>query len=466
MVAHVKVKREEANGAIEEDDENVKNDAGQTNGVKDASEGKGKGVNHENKTERGKLVLEKGQVDEDYYIAPICQVLKAKYPRPAVHPARMQDTRDLLGPDSQHAYVKNWVRMVEEEESGNVKFEVVKNYGPDCSEDALVKLLGLKNVFVKQLPNMPKPYVARLVFDRKHESVVLIKRGASDEDIVMGGCCYRPFVKQSFAEIAFLAISHLEQIRGYGTRLMAQTKTRAKELGLTTLLTCADNNAVPYFKKQGFSKKITLPPDLWKGYIKDYEGVTLMECRLHMKVDYLRIPMMIKAQKMCLTEKLKEVSNSHIVYPGLDAKKRKGMPIEEIPGYAEILNRKRSAKEAQNGEMQPPSVVNPDSEARKELQKHLQDVLNLLKNHNAAWPFLEPVDPKATGAFDYYDVIENPIDFRTIQERLDTGWYYLTKDIFKADVLRMVQNCYNYNGRQHCISDLAAQLEKYFLQRI
>ena len=29
-------------------------------------------------------------------------------------------------------------------------------------------LVGLKNVFSKQLPNMPKEYIARLVFDRRH----------------------------------------------------------------------------------------------------------------------------------------------------------------------------------------------------------------------------------------------------------------------------------------------------------
>ena len=35
------------------------------------------------------------------------------------------------------------------------------------------RLIGLKNVFMKQLPNMPREYVARLVLDRRHRSVVI-----------------------------------------------------------------------------------------------------------------------------------------------------------------------------------------------------------------------------------------------------------------------------------------------------
>lgn len=39
-------------------------------------------------------------------------------------------------------------------------------------------------------------------------------------------------------------------------------------------LTYADNYAVGYFQKQGFTKEITLDKSLWMGYIKDYEGGT------------------------------------------------------------------------------------------------------------------------------------------------------------------------------------------------
>ena len=39
----------------------------------------------------------------------------------------------------------------------------------------LYRELDLKNIIAKQLPKMPKEYIVRLVFDRKHESMVILK---------------------------------------------------------------------------------------------------------------------------------------------------------------------------------------------------------------------------------------------------------------------------------------------------
>mmetsp|Transcript_6631 Transcript_6631/g.11975 ORF Transcript_6631/g.11975 Transcript_6631/m.11975 type:complete len:531 (+) Transcript_6631:127-1719(+) len=416
--------------------------------------------------------------DAEYRIEPIVKPAPAKNPMLPPEGAWVQSTEDILGPDSQHAYVQRWVRMVKEEYSGSVKFRVVRN---DGSRENLILLLGLKNVFVKQLPNMPKPYVTRLVFDRKHESMALLKRTERGQYVVMGGCCYRPFYLQKFAEIAFLAISHNEQVRGYGTRLMAHTKEHAKEMGLDFLLTCADNAAVPYFKKQGFSKRITLPKELWQGYIKDYEGVTLMECKLHDKVNYLNIPAYIKAQKMALIERLKEMSCSHIVFPGIDVTKTGGIPVQDIPGLSllHVDVKREGGKEATGSSTTTPTdqlmaslvkskatIANRDPAAQAQLQKHLQHVLDLTKSQTFAWPFMEPVNPKETGAYDYYDVIKNPIDLSTIQERLDLGWYYITKEMITADIKRMVDNCMTYNGKGHYITDMAQNLEKFFRSKI
>lgn len=48
-------------------------------------------------------------------------------------------------------------------------------------------------------------------------------------------------------------------------------------------LTYADNYAIGYFKKQGFSKDITLDKTKWVGYIKDYEGGTIMQVSSDLK---------------------------------------------------------------------------------------------------------------------------------------------------------------------------------------
>lgn len=104
----------------------------------------------------------------------------------------------------------------------------------------------MKNIFARQLPNMPKEYIVRLVLDQTHKSMMIIKNGA-----VVGGITYRPYMPAGFGEIAFCAITANHQVRGYGTRLMNHLKQYARDVdGLTHFLTYADNNAVGYFSKQ------------------------------------------------------------------------------------------------------------------------------------------------------------------------------------------------------------------------
>lgn len=130
-----------------------------------------------------------------------------------------------------------------EEDRGEIAFRLVQNDGrPENSE----RLVALKNIFAKQvcrallrvgvlvrlsacprapppthqlthkqphqhahtqLPKMPKEYIVRLVFDRRHRAIALC-RG----DLVIGGICYRPYPEQRFAEIAFCAITATEQV--------------------------------------------------------------------------------------------------------------------------------------------------------------------------------------------------------------------------------------------------------------
>ncbi len=82
-------------------------------------------------------------------------------------------------------------------------------------------------------------------------------------------------------------------------------------------LTYADNYAVGYFEKQGFSKEITLDRSVWAGYIKDYEGGTIMQCTMLRKVDYLDKVSIITQQQEAVISKIREMSRSHIVHPGL-----------------------------------------------------------------------------------------------------------------------------------------------------
>jgi hypothetical protein len=94
-----------------------------------------------------------------------------------------------------------------------IKRTIVTN---DGKHESLVLLVGLKSLFAKQLPKMPKEYIARLVFDRRHKSLALLsddpQHKGGDEEII-GGICYRAYPEMRFAEIAFCAVSASQQVK-------------------------------------------------------------------------------------------------------------------------------------------------------------------------------------------------------------------------------------------------------------
>ena len=147
-----------------------------------------------------------------------------------------------LGTEPNELYTSRDAAAKIEEDSGALQFRVVRN---DGLRHNMIWLMQVKNLFGTQLPKMPREYISRLVLDRKHRSLLAIKN-----DRVVGGICFRPFIPQRFAEVAFLAVTSSEQIKGYGTRLMNHLKEAVKLDGVTHFLTYADNYAIGYFKKQ------------------------------------------------------------------------------------------------------------------------------------------------------------------------------------------------------------------------
>lgn len=121
-----------------------------------------------------------------------------------------------------------------EERRGEIEFRVVNN---DGSRESFVILTGLKYIFQKQLPKMPKDYIARLVYDRAHLSIAIVKHplevvGYVESVVIVfifmltgiSGITYRPFTHRKFAEIVFCAISSDQQVKGYGAHLMSHLK--------------------------------------------------------------------------------------------------------------------------------------------------------------------------------------------------------------------------------------------------
>ncbi|GKT21883.1 Histone acetyltransferase GCN5 like protein, partial [Aduncisulcus paluster] len=176
-----------------------------------------------------------------------------------------------------------------------IRFDTVGNsLSPDLSSRDLLLLLKIKDLFARSLPRMPKDYIARLVFDPNHQSLAVLY---GDSDILLGSITYRPFFKSDFSEIAFCAVEGDYQIKGIGTIMMDGLKEKIKEQNMHNILTYADNNAVLYFRKQGFSASIGFDKTMYWNKIKHYDKALLMHCVIETCVDYTQIRQIIQLQR-------------------------------------------------------------------------------------------------------------------------------------------------------------------------
>ena len=312
-----------------------------------------------------------------------------------------------------------------EESEGIIEFHMISNTLEKVPPDNVLNwLIQLQTVFSHQLPRMPKEYITRLVFDPKHRSLVIIKGGN-----VNGGVTYRPFSSQGFSEIVFCAVSSNEQVKGYGTHLMNHLKDYHIKHGIHHFLTYADEFAVGYFKKQGFSQDIKLPRSSYAGYIKEYEGATLMGCQLNRKITYTNFSTAIRQQ-------------------------------------IEIVKRRIEQMETQNPDLVP-KKTNNGSKQRPEDEETLQDkfreILKAVKAHQSAWPFQRPVERNE--APDYYIIIKQPMDLKAMTDKLRKGQYN-DRSAFVEDMQKIFNNCRIYNDIETEFYKCANILEGFFFQKL
>ncbi|KAK4191629.1 histone acetyltransferase GCN5 [Podospora australis] len=334
-----------------------------------------------------------------------------------------------------------------EERNGEIQFRVVNN---DNARESMIILTGLKCLFQKQLPKMPKDYIARLVYDRAHLSIAIVKEPLE----VIGGITYRAFRDRKFAEIVFCAVSSDQQVKGYGAHLMAHLKDYVRATSpVMHFLTYADNYATGYFQKQGFTKEITLEKSIWMGYIKDYEGGTLMQCTMLPRIRYLEVGRMLLKQKETVLAKIRPLSKSYIIHPP---------PSDWVDGNIKPIN-----------PMLIPAIKatgwSPHMDELAREPRHgphfneLRRFLYQIQNHKQAWPFLTPVNRDEVP--DYYNVITQPMDLSTIEERLEHDFYGTPKELV-GDLKLIFSNCKQYNDATTVYTKCAVKLEKYMWQLI
>ncbi|CAG8513699.1 7015_t:CDS:2 [Paraglomus occultum] len=320
----------------------------------------------------------------------------------------------------------------------------------DRKSESLILLTSVKNLFFIQLPNMPKTYITRVVYDFNHRSMIVKKKSSTTK--VLGAITYRPFLERKFAEIVFCAVDSDEQVKGYGSRLMNQFKDYiTTHSDITHFLTYADDLAIGFFKRNGFSTEITLEYSIWAKHIKDYTGGTLMQCRLIPRVKYVEARQTLESQRLAVKDKLKEKYATITKQSGLKFSKSDGKydPLS-IPGVKE-------------------AGWTPEMEmrARKTIclphYRTMVTVLEALKEQNCAWPFREPVDAKIVS--DYYDVIKQPMDLSTLEKNLKNDKYQTIKQ-FADDVQKIFDNCRIYNAKNTLYYAAADELEGFFRNKM
>ncbi|MES1907548.1 MAG: hypothetical protein MHM6MM_000648 [Cercozoa sp. M6MM] len=374
---------------------------------------------------------------------------------------RKKSEKSIESSSTEKKEKKSEIKNAKDElEQGILRCNVLHNNG---DTEVMRKLMNFKAIVSTQLPKMPKDYIVRLIMDRAHHSLVLEKkvkckvteeRCDSDGNIeavqvekdvwrIVGGICYRPFFPNQFAEIVFLAVTRTYQVRGYGSLIMNHLKEHVKRDSLNYFLTYADNFAIPFFRKQGFTTELSMPDEQWRGYIKDYEGGTLMECAINHRVDYLRVGEMIARQRLAVARKMCEVSHSHVVNRGLQftpQELQQGKPLESLPGLSPALLRQREDALRRAGLL---NRVDRRPTPLLQLQAKMFGVWKQLHADRDSWPFRDPVDAK--DARDYYAQVQEPMDLGEIERRLRHK-YYKNRQMFRYDFDLIVRNCIAFNA--------------------
>ena len=353
-----------------------------------------------------------------------------------------------------------------------------------CDESTdLDKLFNIKILFERMLPKMPKEYILRQMLDKKQCCIVLYDSYSE----IIGAICYRPAFDRKLVEIVFFAINSINHIKGYGSFLMNCAKElikrqfirfcenkdeflknnvkitdinfmidenaeyntdmygiaednvrkRQKQIDFYKnetnlyLLTYADNSAVGFFKKQGF--EIGTVSSGWKKYIKDYDGGSLMECKLSKEINYLNQMELILNLNDKMFEKMKMVNEYHL--------------LRERDDLTFLNLEKDNFKQSKQGF----------------LNNFLDFFIAELYSNPSSWPFLAPVSPKDVP--DYFSVIKSPMDLSTIRKTHEQGGY-TTFSEFESDVMLMVNNCKLFNGKHTQYYKCAEHITEKFISII
>lgn len=104
-------------------------------------------------------------------------------------------------------------------------------------------------------------------------------------------------------------------------------------------------------------------------------------------------------------------------------------------------------------------------------------MLRTLKRMKDAGPFVKPVDPVALAIPHYPTIIKRPMDFETVERKLNAANpakpdsnpanpRYLNVDQFVQDIRLIFTNCVTFNGPEHPVTAMGKRVEAVFDKQI
>ena len=249
---------------------------------------------------------------------------------------------------------------------------------------------------------------------------------------------------------------------------MNKLKDHCKKEGYKYFLTYADNNAIGYFKKQGFHKEIKMPKEKYKEYIKDYDGGTLMEAEIDDKIDYSNISDIIKQQKDCIvkySQKFLNFKRKHTFHEFEAELQKKGLNINNIINIEkdnnninDNLNNNKDIELNEEIFECIPGVKEAGwtyEEYKRQCEKEKEgenvnfitqcrNIIEKLKTNEKSRAFREPVDEKLAPG--YHEKIKKCMDLHTLEKGLESG-EYKNKISFENDLRLIFNNAREYNNQ-------------------
>uniref|UniRef100_A0A2I2ZS45 Bromodomain adjacent to zinc finger domain protein 2B n=1 Tax=Gorilla gorilla gorilla TaxID=9595 RepID=A0A2I2ZS45_GORGO len=172
---------------------------------------------------------------------------------------------------------------------------------------------------------------------------------------------------------------------------------------------------------------------------------------------------------VCLAQQVEGEFTQKPCFPKRGQKRKSGYSLNFSEGDGRrrrVLLRGRESPAA--GPRYSEEGLSPSKRRRLSMRNHHSDltfceiILMEMESHDAAWPFLEPVNPRLVSG--YRRIIKNPMDFSTMRERLLRGGYTSSEE-FAADALLVFDNCQTFNEDDSEVGKAGHIMRRFFESR-